>query len=165
MKNIEVEIRSFISNLEYQKLKKFFKENSKYIDSDDQVTYYYDTKQDLRIQLSKRRAKIWLKKGNLHDEAREELEVIVKRSDFNNLEKIFRAIGFKVKIKWLRRRHIFKWKGIDVFLDHTKGYGYIIELEKICSKKEQKETLIYLKDRLKELKIQLTPKKVFEKKV
>jgi len=49
-------------------------------------------------------------------------------------------------------------------MDYTKGYGYIIEIEKVCSEKEKDKTLELLKEKMQELKIPLTPKEEFNKK-
>jgi len=50
MNNIEIEIRSFITKEQYEKLLKFFIENSTLTKEDFQETYYFDCEQDLRIQ-------------------------------------------------------------------------------------------------------------------
>src|SRR3989344_4785040 len=98
--NIEVEIRSFISEQQYNSLLIFFKKNSKFIKEDYQETFYFD----------------------------------------------------------------FNWDGITVCLDFTKGYGYIIELEKICSEEEKDKELKKLKEKIATLNINITPKEEFDKK-
>jgi predicted adenylyl cyclase CyaB len=142
----------------------FFKKKAKLVKKDEQETYYFDTKEDLRIQKNKFFAKIWLKKGKLHDHWREEMEIRFKRSDFKKLEKLFLSLGFKVQIKWFRRRYQFNWQGIKVCLDDTKGYSYIIELEKLASEKNKREVLRILKQKLRDLEIPLTLKKEFTRK-
>jgi predicted adenylyl cyclase CyaB len=161
---IEVEVRSFINRKQYNQLLKFFKKNAKLVKEDYQESYYFDSKHDLRIQQSKFFSKIWFKKGKIHDDAREEFEIRFDRRDFRLLEKLFTSLGFKVQIKWFRKRLEFLWDGIKVCLDYTKGYGYIIELEKVVPASEKKKTLSLLKQRLKELNLPLTPRKEFEKK-
>ena len=54
--------------------------------------------------------------------------------------------------------------GIIVTLDFTKGYGYIIELEKMASEETKDKTLELLKEKFNLLKIELTPKEVFKEK-
>jgi D-alanyl-D-alanine dipeptidase len=131
---------------------------------DNQETHYFDTEQDLRIQKNDRFAKIWLKGGQIHDEQREEIEIKFNKNDFAAIEKIMNKIGHKVKIKWFRKRREYDWNGITVCLDYTKGYGYVIELEKLCSDKEQDKALLELKCKLAELDIPLTPKEEFNDK-
>jgi len=76
MNNIGVEIRSFISPEKYQELLTFFHKEGVFLHEDNQETFYFDAKQDLRIQRSNTYSKIWLKKGKLHDEHREEIEFL-----------------------------------------------------------------------------------------
>lgn len=163
--NIEVEIRSFISKEKYEELLEFFKQNTEFEKEDFQETHYFDCEQDLRIQKNKKGSKIWLKKGQIHDDAREEIEIFTHEDKFDELGKLFNALNYNVQIKWLRLRNQFKWDGIKVCLDYTKGYGYILELEKIChGMGEKEETLNELKQKLFKLGIQETPKEVFNEK-
>ena len=164
VKNIEVEIRSFISQQRYEELLGYFKENAKFVNEDDQETFYLDAGEDLRIQRSNNYSKIWLKKGKLHDEQREEIEVRFNKEDFEVLEKLFMVLGYNTSIKWFRKRIVFDWEGITVMMDDTKGYGCIIELEKMSSLEDQEETLRLLKEKLQKLDIPLTPKEDFDAK-
>jgi predicted adenylyl cyclase CyaB len=160
--NIEVEIRSFISKEKYEELLEFFNRNATIEKEDTQETHYFDCEQDLRIQKNNFGSKIWMKKGKIHDDYREEIEVYTKGDDFEKIKSLFENLGHKTQIIWLRDRKQFKWKGIKVCLDYTKGYGYIIELEKIGSNENKEEILQELKQKLKELNIELTPKEDFE---
>jgi predicted adenylyl cyclase CyaB len=162
--NIEVEIRSFITKEQYEKLIEFFKKQGELVKEDYQETYYFDTDEDLRIQKNNFFSKIWMKKGNIHDDHREEIEIKFDKDDFAKLEKLFLAVGFGVEIKWFRTRHAFKWQGIDIAVDYTKGYGYIIELEKMSTEENKEKTLGLLREKLKQLKMPLTPKEEFKKK-
>ena len=164
MKNIEVEIRSFISKEEYERLLKFFKEKARLIKEDYQESFYFDCDQDLRIQKNDFYSKIWMKKGSLHDEHREEIEIKFDKKDFKELEKLFLSLGFNVEIKWFRKRFEFEWEDVVVCLDFTKGYGYIIELEKMSSIENQEEEFKNLKQKLESLNIKITPKEEFQKK-
>ncbi len=164
MKNIEVEVRSFISKEKYEELLNFFKRKAKFLKEDYQITYYFSGNNDLRIQKNNFFSKIWLKKGKIHDKYREEIEIICKREDFEKLYELFLALGYEVEIKWFRKRHAFEWNGINVMVDYTKGYGYIIELEKMCSDEEKESVYEELKQKLIQLGVKLTPKEEFEKK-
>ncbi|GBE19469.1 MAG TPA: CYTH domain-containing protein [Candidatus Pacearchaeota archaeon] len=163
-KNIEVEIRSFISKEQYEKLLEFLKENSESVKEDFQETHYFDSEEDLRIQKNNHGAKIWMKKGKIHDDFRKEIEIKINKEDFNKTKDIFSSLGFCTEIMWLRDRKQFNWQDIKVCLDYTKGYGYIIELEKMSSEEEKEKTLNELKQKLRELDIPLTSKEEFEKK-
>lgn len=62
MENIEVEVRSFISKSQYDELCIFFHENAEFLKEDSQETFYFDSKEDVRIQKNDFFAKIWMKK-------------------------------------------------------------------------------------------------------
>ncbi|MEN7982259.1 MAG: hypothetical protein ABFQ65_02340 [Nanoarchaeota archaeon] len=164
MNNIEVEIRSFISKEKYNELLKFFRQNTELVKKDFQETHYFDCEQDLRIQKNNSGSKIWLKKGKLHEDSREEIEIFARENNFENLGKLFNELGHNIEIKWLRNRHQFNWQKIKVCLDYTKGYGYIIELEKMSNEENKEKVLQELKQKLSELNILLTPKQEFENK-
>ncbi|MDP6294047.1 MAG: hypothetical protein QGG83_04775, partial [Candidatus Woesearchaeota archaeon] len=76
---------------------------------------------------------------------------------------ILATIGHKVNIKWQRTRKQCEWDGVKVCIDHTQGYGYILELEKLCKEEDQEVALEELHTRLRKLGIKLTPKEEFDK--
>lgn len=163
MKNIEVELRSFISKERYEELLSYFKEKANFLEGDFQETHYLSGEKDLRIQKNKKGSKIWMKKGKIHDDAREEIEIFTSRENFEDLGKLFENLGHRTEIKWMRDRKEFDWKGIKVSLDYTKGYGYIIEMEKMSEESEKEKVLEELKQKFNEMKIQITPREEFEK--
>ncbi len=162
--DIEVEVRSFISIKQYNELLEFMQKNAKLIKKDNQITYYFSGDNDLRIQKNDFFSKIWLKHGDIHDPHRKEIELKFEKEKFEQLEKLFLSLGYIIDIKWFRKRHLFNWNDIDVAIDFTKGYGYIIELEKMSNKENQEQVYEFLKNKLKELNIKLTPKEEFDKK-
>lgn len=159
---IEAELRSFLTPEKFKELLDYFQKNSKPKGKDEQITYYFDGEQDLRIQKNLNYSKVWLKKGKLHDDAREEIEIKLPREDFEKLEQLFLSLGYNISIKWLRERHTFEWKEATVMLDFTKGYGHIIEMEKLCSENEKENVLKILNQKFIELKIPITPKEKFD---
>lgn len=80
--DIGVEIRSFITKEQYDKLLNFFKQNSELIKEDFQEAHYFNCNQDLRIQKNNSGSKIWLKKGKIHDNARKEIEIKTNKQEF-----------------------------------------------------------------------------------
>lgn len=164
MNNIECEVRAMIDDDKFTELLAQFKETFTYLGAEEQTTYYFDGEVDLRIQQSDQYAKVCLKKANLHDEHREEIEVKVPKEDFEKLEQLFLALGYTVSIKWFRTRHVFTWGDIAVTLDYTRGYSYIIELEKLSNEDEREVTIALLKDKLASLGIEQTPKEQFDEK-
>ncbi|KHO51848.1 MAG: hypothetical protein QT08_C0019G0013 [archaeon GW2011_AR17] len=162
--NIEVELRTFLTKEKYAELLEFFNRNGSFMSTEKQETHYLNTSEDLRIQKNDFFAKIWMKKGKLHDEAREEIEVHFQKEDFAKIENICTTIGLTPKIKWYRTRITFAWEGISVMIDDTKGYGYILELEKMSTEEKKEQDLSLLKKKLQQLQIPLSTKEEFEQK-
>lgn len=162
--NIEVELRTFITKEQYEQLLTFFHNNAQFISDDDQETFYFNGPHDLRIQRNNFYAKIWMKKGKLHDNYREEIEIKFDRAQFETLEQLFMSLGFEVRIKWFRKRSQFHWKEITICLDYTKGYGYIIELEKMSTENDKHHDWEQLKQKLTELYLPITSKEEFDQK-
>jgi predicted adenylyl cyclase CyaB len=162
--NIEAEVRSFVAKEKFAELLDFFKKNASLVKEDYQETYYFDCDWDLRIQRNDYFSKIWLKKGRIHDDCREEIEIKFAKDEFEKLEKLFVTLGYNVEIKWFRKRFEFKWDDVTVCLDDTKGYGYIIELEKMCCKDTKDREFEKLKQKLESLDVEITPKQEFDAK-
>ena len=162
--NIETEIRSFITKEKFEELLDFFKKNTSLVKEDYQETFYFDCDEDLRIQRNNFFSKIWMKRGQIHDDSREEIEIKFDKEEFEKLEKLFLSLGYNIEIKWFRKRFEFKWDDITVCLDFTKGYGYIIELEKMCTEDAKIQEFENLKQKLKSLNVEITPKEEFNKK-
>jgi predicted adenylyl cyclase CyaB len=161
----ENEIRSFITEDEYNRLKLFFDSNAKLILTSNQETHYLQTGIDLRMQKDDRYAKLWLKDGIMHDDQRGEIEIYFNKEDFDNLYQIFNLLNYKTKIKWLRKRIEYDWDGIKVCLDNTKCYGYIIELEELKPDKNERDTInINLRNKLESLGIKISSREEFEER-
>ncbi len=164
MKNIEVEVRAFIDESRYHQLVDFFEQHAKFIKEDSQVTHYFTGPHDLRIQKNNFFAKIWMKKWEIHDNHREEIEIKFDKEEFEKLEQLFLNLWYEIEITRLRKRLQFDRDGIDVSLDHTKWYGYILELEIMTTDLEKDEALEVLKRKFAELEIPITPKEEFKQK-
>jgi predicted adenylyl cyclase CyaB len=160
--NIEVEIRSFVNDAHYASLEAYFRREAEFMGEDNQETHYFDAPVDLRIQRNDHFAKIWMKKGAMHAEAREEHEVRFDRNQFEAAASIFAALGYKVKIKWFRKRLSFRWGDVTVALDDTLGYGKILELEKMATEETRGAVLADLKAKMAQLGVGITPKAEFD---
>jgi len=159
----EVELRSFISQEKYNELLAFFTANATFKHRSDQETIYFTGDKDLRIQRNDNYAKIWLKKGKMHDDTREEIEIRADNTYFGEMQKLFLYLGYEEKIKWLRHREEFIWGDITVCLDYTKGYGYIIELEILSDDANCEPNKELLARKFRELDIVITSKDDFSK--
>ena len=164
MKKFEVEVRTFISNSQYRKLAQKLKRIADFKKEIDEETIYCGN-EHLRIRRDDKFSYLILKSGKIHQNFRKEIEIEFDRKYFQTLKELFERIGFPVRAIWLRKRKVYNWNRIKIFLDDTKGYGKILELEKIVSDKNKEKTFIDLKNKLLSLGIkEITPKKVFEQK-
>ena len=163
-KDIEVEARSFIFPKEFKRLAEFFNRKAKFEKEITDETVYFSGPKDLRIRRDAKNAYLILKEGKIHDKYRREREIVLKRADFGKLEDFLKALGFKVEIRWQRERRIYYWQGVKVFLDDTKGYGRIIELEKISRVEDKEKVYAGLVEMLKFLNVKITPKAEFDQK-
>jgi predicted adenylyl cyclase CyaB len=163
-KNIEVELRSFITKEQYEMLIAFFKMEVPDHYNDNQVTYYFDAPMDVRIQKNSVCSKVWMKKGEMHSSAREEVEIKFEQEYFDKLEQIFVGMGYPVKVKWFRNRHSFSWNGCEVSIDSNKGYGYIIEIEKMTNEEGKEAALQKIRTMFAALEVKITPKEEFDAK-
>jgi adenylate cyclase class IV len=129
---IEVELRAFLDESAYTQLLTRFRSEGHDVRPVRQITHYLDSKIDTRIQLSRTSGRCWQKLGHMHDTMRQEIEIPLSRSDANALLQIMKNLGFGVRISWYRERVQFNIGQITVSLDHTIGYGRILEVEILC---------------------------------
>jgi adenylate cyclase class IV len=131
---IEVELRTFITKTQYDKLLKKYKNN---ITTEKQITNYYNCKQDFRLMETKEYSQLWIKGGNMHDEFRKERIIKFDNTYKQPLKDMLVMLEYDVEIKWYRIRNKMRLlNDIDVCIDFTEGYGYILEVEKIVSNQE-----------------------------
>ena len=163
---IECEIRAFVTDDAYAALLDELRRSATYAGQDDQVTYYFagNGDPDLRIQRNAAGAKIWYKGGKMHEEARREIEIPCAGDDFGKLEQLFLALGYSVSIKWFRTRHAFKIGDMTITLDDTKGYGKIVEFERLCLEREREAALTELRLKMSALGVAPTPKEEFDRR-
>lgn len=158
MKNIEVEVRALISESEFNRLKKFFDKNAKFLNRHKDETIYYD--KDGRVRLRREENKVYFvhKGGKIHDKHREEFEIVINKSDFISGQKMLKTLNRPPVVKWQRKRLTWQHQGVKAYLDNTKGYGRIFELEAVVSPKDKEKAHQKMLKIFKNLKIKPTPK-------
>lgn len=162
---IEVEQRSFISEEKYNELISYFKNKGVNFEESKQITYYFKGDVDFRIMQADNYTKMWLKKGKMHDDAREEIEVFIDNKYRSNLMQMFDCLGYEVEIKWFRKRLTGIYQDVTLTADYTVGYGYIIELEKLIDNDTNIEVIKdYLLNIFKDLEIKISDKQEFKDK-
>jgi adenylate cyclase class IV len=129
---VEVEVRAFTTKEQYDELLVKLAGSFELVEHTRQITKYLDTLVDTRIQVSTHGGRVWQKLGQMHDAAREELEVLMSKQDARRMLQIFENIGMKVKVTWFRERRSFLDGPYRISVDETIGYGRIIEVESQC---------------------------------
>lgn len=164
-KSIEIEIRTFISQNQYRNLEKKLLKRAKFVKEINDQTIYFKAPQDLRIRKDQDFSYLILKEGKIHQNSRKEIEIKLKREDFKKIESLLTSLGFKPEIYWYRNRKIFDWENTKVYLDSTRGYGKILELEEFGKETDKEKIFNKLKQKLKMLGIKkITAKNEFNKK-
>jgi len=163
MKNIEVEVRALISKDEFLRLKKFFNKKAKFLNHHKDETAYFDSNGSTRLRLEKDRCYLVHKSGKIHDRHREELEIDLKKSDFLPAQKFMEFLGKPVIVRWIRERFVWKFNDMKAYLDNTKGYGRIFELEAMTTSKDKEKSYQKMFEIFKNLNIKPTPKQEIQK--
>ena len=164
LKNIEVELRALVPNIEEFK-KVLEKKDIKVLRKVYLYDIYYCAKNinkleevemnnvgsySLRLRKIKedeKKEKVYLntktitKKGD-HN-AWEEHETQV--SDFNEIQEILKMIGFKDFFKLEKNRFYYKYKDLNIFLDNINDFGACIEVEKIVAKGNEDNAKLNIK--------------------
>ena len=163
MRNIEVEVRALVTKAEFDRLKKFFNKNAKFLDRHKDETLYFDKDGKVRLRKEEKRAYFVHKGGKIHDKYRQELELGIKRQDFDVARNFMESMGKPVVIKWQRERFVWLFRGMKAYLDNTRGYGRIFELEAVVAPKDKESIYQNMLGIFKDLKIKLTPKEKIQK--
>lgn len=165
MKNIEVEARSFITDEQFENAKKILDRDCEFVEKLNEITIYFSGEKDLRMRKNETGAFIILKEGKIHDDFRKESEIRIDRNDFDDMAELFQSLGFAIEIEWRRNRLEYKKADMKILLDDTKGYGKILEIEKMAEAGSENEVHGALTEEMKIFGItNITSKKEFNEK-
>lgn len=165
MKNIEVEARSFISDEQYGNIKNILDRDFEFIKELWETTIYFSGEKDLRMRKNETEAFVILKEGKIHDDFRKEFEVKIDKDDFDDMIGVFRSLGYEIEIEWQRNRLEYKKADAKILLDDTKGYGKILEIEKMAAEGTEDETYSEIRKYMNKFGIEkITSKEEFNEK-
>ncbi|MFW0862168.1 MAG: CYTH domain-containing protein [Candidatus Komeilibacteria bacterium] len=158
----EVEVSSLLKPAGFKKVYKYLKRSGKLLKEEQTETVVFETsKGDLRLVKNEEQVKLICKIGNVFHEVRPEMEVLADIKDMDELEKIFIALGFKVACRYKKKRVHFRWQGTTISLDNVKGFGLIMEMEKLVDgrlvKKAEEDIREKLTKLLDKFSIAVTP--------
>jgi len=146
-KNIEVEIRGPLTRSEYFNLERFLKKNGRFVQKKDRVLIDYSTEglesrnTDIRLRATNRVPEIVIKTGKLGgSDERQELSVLTRKNNFDNLVKAFAVLGLKKGILCVRKGNIYKYKDIEFSVVEVPNHSYYFEVEKLIRDNKHKNT-------------------------
>lgn len=164
-KNIEVEARTFLSEGQYDSVRKILEEGFEFERELKEITVYFSGKKDLRLRQNGSEAYLILKEGKIHDDFRKEFEIRIDRNDFDSMKELLQSLGYEVEIEWHRSRLAYKGNGLEILLDDTEGYGKILELEKMAPEGRESEIHDELVEEMKRFGIlAMTPREEFDRR-
>lgn len=165
MKNIEVEVRSFVDDVQFADIKNILDRSFEFTKELKEVTIYFSGEKDLRMRKNEDGAYVILKEGNIHDDFRKEFEIKINKEDFDDMIGLFRSLGFEIEIEWRRSRLEYRGGDMKILLDDTEGYGKILELERMAEDGKENEYYEALLGEMKKLGVeQITSKQEFNEK-
>lgn len=165
MKNIEVEVRSFVDDEQFKNIKIILDRDSEFVKELKETTVYFSSEKDLRMRRNEKEAFVILKEGKIHDDFRKEFEVKIDRDDFDDMTELFQSLGYTIEIEWQRNRLEYKNADMKILLDDTKGYGKILEIEKMAIEGNESETFGAIKEEMNKFGIEnITSKEEFNEK-
>jgi len=165
MKNIEVEARSFITDEQFENAKKILDRDCEFMEKLNETTIYFSGEKDLRMRKNETGAFVILKEGKIHDDFRKESEIKIDRNDFDDMAELFQSLGFAIEIEWRRNRLEYKKAAMKILLDDTKGYGKILEIEKMAEAGNENEVHGALTEEMKIFGVtNITSKKEFNER-
>jgi len=164
-KDIEVEVRSFVDDEQFENIKNNLDKGCEFVKELKETTVYFSGEKDLRMRENETEAFVILKEGKIHDDSRKEFEVKIAKDDFNNMAELFQSLGYEIEIEWQRNRLEYKNGDMKILLDDTKGYGKILELEKMVEGGNEDEAHLLLIEEINRLGIsKITSKEEFNEK-
>src|SRR5699024_1128471 len=93
-------------------------------ESKRQIIYKYRCTYDFRALVEKDRMVLRMRKGNVD----EDILVAVSYEDHEKMLDILRLLGHTLDTKWYRLRKLFTYQDLEITLDKTFRYGYVISV-------------------------------------
>ena len=164
-KNIEVEVRSFIDDEQFKDIKGILDRDFEFIKELKEITVYFTGEKDLRMRKNETEASVILKEGKIHDDFRKEFEVKIGVDDFDDMAELFQSLGYTIEIEWQRNRLEYHGNDMKILLDDTKGYGKILEIEKMAEEGNETETHSVITEEMNKFGIEkITSKEEFNER-
>lgn len=148
-KDIEVEIRGFLSKDDYERVSKILIQNGKKTAEKRRTLIDYSTflpggirdrKKDIRIRETNGVPEIVVKIGAWgDDESRKEFSFMGQEGQFETLIEIFGHLGYEKGIRAIRNTQAFDYREVEIALVEVPGHSYYFEAEKMVEEVDSVE--------------------------
>lgn len=134
-KNIEVEIRGYLTNEDYTRLNDFLSKTGTLKSKRERIFIDYsssleDRTKDIRIRETNGVSEIMIKLGNWGgSESREELSVTTGEKSFESLVRIFGELGHTKGTFCVRNSIVYDYNGVEFALVEVPNHSYYFEAE------------------------------------
>jgi len=153
--NIEIEVRGPIEKKDFNRLKKFFDKNAKFINEKDRLSLLYfrneipkdindlkDDKVDLRLRITNKKAEIMLKYGSwAGSDIRKEISIPIDSSNIEHAIEFLKILDWYLGVIYTTKTYVYKYKEIEFSLVNINNFRYTCEAEILAKESDDVEKL------------------------
>lgn len=160
-KQIEVEFRAQLSEPEYTRIKKILDQKGKLLSEQDQASYYfYDSGKAFKMVHDKDKGSVRIahKLKTIRESTDfEELEIVMDPKHIETAVPMFKSLLDIDRVIYdEQKRFNYDYKGLEIALKWSEGWGHHIELEKVViDQKDVPEAEKSIRSVAKELGVKL----------
>lgn len=153
----EVEIRGPLTEREYQRLLRFLRKKAQLLKEGEQTVIFFEMRRHaMNLKKDHKAERIVLKLGEWQKGNREEIEVSLRKGQFDNALKLLKGLGFTRGYRIPAFRQDFLYQGVQVSLKTKAVIGTHYEMETLAvSQLEAEEKKRHLLAVARSLKIKV----------
>jgi adenylate cyclase class IV len=145
----EIEVRGPLSEEQYRALAEQLQAEGEFVKKKERILIDYSTflpgeemesrRRDIRLRATSGQPEIVVKLGGWGgNEQREEISVLTHEGTFDNLVKIFNAMGYSKGMLCVRNSLVYNYKGVEFALVEIPGHSYTYEAERVVATEAEK---------------------------
>lgn len=146
-KDIEVEVRGPLTEVQYRQALSFLKENGSFVESKNRVLLDYSTMlpeegvagrtRDIRLRVTNGKPEIITKLGKWGgEEHRRELSIKTEVGSFDTLVETYAVLGYTKAMLCVRQTEVFDYKDVEFALVTVPGHSFYFEAERVVTGSE-----------------------------
>lgn len=175
MAQIEVEHRGSLTEKQFKELNQFLKKNGKFIGKKDRFSVIYNPRGkerfdvvrspiDLKVRITNKKSELVLKYGKWSgNDARKEFLFPIDSKKFEEMTEFLKVLGYYHGVLQATQTNLYRYKGTEIALVKTLGWGYYFEVEITTDSDSVKQSNDTVSEICKELGIKVLNDKDFLK--